>query len=170
MMTVEVSDRSVEKTVAPIVNTSEVAISEVMRSVELWVPSEMSIEDPADKPAEPLNEGTKLVSPISLSSERTQSAQGEGTPQMKMNEDLEREFTLSEEILKQVVARVGGTVVEVEGITLQTSPVEEVRPEEGKKTSGEEVLLPSALTIKALPLVKRVPASVDSNQFPTLQA
>ncbi|OAE32408.1 hypothetical protein AXG93_3671s1270 [Marchantia polymorpha subsp. ruderalis] len=57
---------------------------------------------------------------------------------MKMNEDLEKEFTLSEESLKQVVARVGGTVVEAEGITVPTSPVEEVRPEEGKKTSGEE--------------------------------
>ncbi|OAE32233.1 hypothetical protein AXG93_4525s1140 [Marchantia polymorpha subsp. ruderalis] len=139
MVTVEVSDSSVEKTVAPLVNTSEVANSEVMRSVELGVPSEASIEDPADIPAEPLNEGTELVSPISLSSERTRSAQGEGTPQMKMNEDLEKEFTLSEEILEQVVARVGGTVVEAEGTTLPTSPVEEVRPEEGKKTSGEDV-------------------------------
>ncbi|OAE19478.1 hypothetical protein AXG93_1040s1420 [Marchantia polymorpha subsp. ruderalis] len=139
MVTVEVSDSSVEKTMAPIVNTSEVATSEVMRPVEIGVPSEVSIKVPADIPAEPLKEGTELVSPISLSSEQTRSAQGEGTPQMKMNEDLEKEFTLSEEILEQVVARVGGTVVEAEGITLPTSPVEEVRPEEGEKTSGEDV-------------------------------
>ncbi|OAE18862.1 hypothetical protein AXG93_4606s1040 [Marchantia polymorpha subsp. ruderalis] len=57
---------------------------------------------------------------------------------MKMNEDLEKEFTLSEEILEQVVTRVGGTVMEAEDITLPTSPVEEMRPEEGEKTSGKD--------------------------------
>lgn len=46
---------------------------------------------------------------------------------------------MSEEILEQVVARIGGTVVEAEGITLPTFLVEEVRPEEGKKASGEDV-------------------------------
>ncbi|OAE22649.1 hypothetical protein AXG93_328s1010 [Marchantia polymorpha subsp. ruderalis] len=56
----------------------------------------------------------------------TRSARGEETPQLKMNEDLEKESTLSEEILEQVVARIGGTVVEAEGITLPTSPVEEL--------------------------------------------
>lgn len=116
MVTIDVSDSSVEKTVAPIVITSEVATSEVMRSVELGVPSEVSIEDPADIPAKPLNEGTELVRPISLSSERTRSSQGEGTPHMKMNEDQEKEFTLSEEILEHVVARIGGTVVEAVGM------------------------------------------------------
>ncbi|OAE20094.1 hypothetical protein AXG93_2611s1000 [Marchantia polymorpha subsp. ruderalis] len=160
MMTVEVSDSSVEKTVAPIVNTSEVATSKVMRSVELGVPSEVSIEDPADIPVEPLNEGTDLVSPISLSSERTRSAQGEETPQMKMNENLEKEFTSSKEILEQVVARIGGTVVEAEGITLPTSLVEEVRPEEEQKTSlGEEVktlevTFPEFLQDSLVPLLK----------------
>ncbi|OAE33728.1 hypothetical protein AXG93_2884s1000 [Marchantia polymorpha subsp. ruderalis] len=158
-VTIEVSDSSVEKTVAPIVNTSKVAASEVMRPVEIGVPSEVSIEVPADIPAEPLKEGTKLVSPISLSSERTRFAQGEGTPQMKTNEDLEKEFTLSEEILEQVVARVGGTVVEAEGITLPTSPVEEVRPEEGEKTSGEdvktlEITFPEFLQDSVVPLLK----------------
>ncbi|OAE32674.1 hypothetical protein AXG93_2384s1000 [Marchantia polymorpha subsp. ruderalis] len=53
-------ERSVKKTVAPIVNTSEVAASEVMRPVEIGVPSEVSIEVPADIPAEPLKEGTEL--------------------------------------------------------------------------------------------------------------
>ncbi|OAE26891.1 hypothetical protein AXG93_4762s1010 [Marchantia polymorpha subsp. ruderalis] len=95
MVTVEVSDSSVEKTVAPIVHTSEFAASKVMRPVEIGVPSEVSIEVPADIPAEPLKEGTEVV-----------------------------------------VAQIGGTVVEAEGITLPTSPVEEVRPEEGKKASG----------------------------------
>ncbi|OAE33098.1 hypothetical protein AXG93_1913s2000 [Marchantia polymorpha subsp. ruderalis] len=110
-----------------------------MRPVEIRVPSEVSIEVPAHISAEPLKEETELVSPISLSSERTRSAQGEGTSQMKMNEDLEKEFTLSEEILEKVVARVGGTAVEAEGITLPTSPVEEVRTEEVEKTLGEDV-------------------------------
>ncbi|OAE31208.1 hypothetical protein AXG93_4240s1070 [Marchantia polymorpha subsp. ruderalis] len=66
-------------------------------------------------------------------SKETRSARGEETPQLKMNEYLEKESTLSEEILEQVVARIGGMVVEAKGITLPTSPVEEVRSEEGKK-------------------------------------
>ncbi|OAE31687.1 hypothetical protein AXG93_3384s1610 [Marchantia polymorpha subsp. ruderalis] len=124
MVIVEVSDSSVEKTVASIVNTSEVATSEVMRPVEREVPSEVSVEVPTDIPAESLKEGTELVCLISLSSEQTRSARGEETPQKKMNEDPEKESTLSEEI----VAQIGGTVVEAEGITLPTSPVEESTP------------------------------------------
>ncbi|OAE21290.1 hypothetical protein AXG93_868s1280 [Marchantia polymorpha subsp. ruderalis] len=80
MVTVEVSDSSVEKTVAPIENTSEVATNEVMRYVKLGVPSEVSIEVLADIPAESLKEEMELVSPISQSLERTRCAQGEGTP------------------------------------------------------------------------------------------
>ncbi|OAE20373.1 hypothetical protein AXG93_1992s1040 [Marchantia polymorpha subsp. ruderalis] len=59
MVTAEVLDSSVEKTVTPIVNTSKVAASE------------------------------------------TRSARGGETPQLKMNEDLEKKSTLSEEILEQ---------------------------------------------------------------------
>ncbi|OAE35190.1 hypothetical protein AXG93_2947s1070 [Marchantia polymorpha subsp. ruderalis] len=40
-VTIEVSDSSVKKTVAPIVNASEVATSEIMRPAELGVPSEV---------------------------------------------------------------------------------------------------------------------------------
>ncbi|OAE21736.1 hypothetical protein AXG93_1618s1000 [Marchantia polymorpha subsp. ruderalis] len=126
MVTDEVSDSSVEKTMAPIVNTSKVAVGEVTRPVEIGGPSRVSIEVPADIPAEPLKEGTKLISPISLSSEQTRSARGEETPQLKMNEDMEKKSTFSEEILEQVVARIEGTVVEADGITLPTSPVEEL--------------------------------------------
>ncbi|OAE32142.1 hypothetical protein AXG93_2912s1320 [Marchantia polymorpha subsp. ruderalis] len=50
MMTVEVSDSRVEKTVAPIVNTATVAAGGVMRPVELGVPLEVSVEVPADIP------------------------------------------------------------------------------------------------------------------------
>lgn len=56
MMIAEVSDSSVEKTVATIVNTSKVAASEVTRPVETGVPSGVSIEVPANIPAEPLKE------------------------------------------------------------------------------------------------------------------
>ncbi|OAE22965.1 hypothetical protein AXG93_1384s1010 [Marchantia polymorpha subsp. ruderalis] len=159
MVTAEVSDSSVEKTVAPIVNTSKVAVGESTRPVEIGGPSGVLIEVPADIPAEPLKEGTELISPISLSSEQTRSARGEETPQLKMNEDLEKESTLSEEILEQVVARIGGTVVEADGITLPTSPVEEVRPEEEKKASGEdakvlEVTFPDFLQDSVVPLLK----------------
>lgn len=87
MVTVEVSDSSVEKTVASIVNTSEVAASEMTRPVEIGRPSEVSIKVLGDIPAEPLKEGTELISPISLYSEHTRSARGEETPQLKMNED-----------------------------------------------------------------------------------
>ncbi|OAE23048.1 hypothetical protein AXG93_4537s1000 [Marchantia polymorpha subsp. ruderalis] len=78
---------------------------------------------------------------------------------MKMNEDLEKEFTLSEEIMEQIVARVKGMVVEAESITLPTSPVEAVRPEEVKKTSGEdvktlEVTFPEFLQDSVVPLLK----------------
>ncbi|OAE30325.1 hypothetical protein AXG93_4201s1260 [Marchantia polymorpha subsp. ruderalis] len=118
MLTVEVSDSSVEKMVASIVNTSEVAASEVMRPVEIGVPSEVLVEVPVDIPAEPLKEGTELV-----------------------------------------VAQIGGTVVEAEGITLPTSPMEEVRPEEGKNTSGKdvktlEITFPDFLQDSVVPLLK----------------
>lgn len=52
---------------------------------------------------------------------------------------MAKELTLSDEILEQVVAQVGGTVVDATDITLPSSPVEDVRPEEEKKTSGEEM-------------------------------
>ncbi|OAE27570.1 hypothetical protein AXG93_2779s1180 [Marchantia polymorpha subsp. ruderalis] len=106
MMTAKVSDSSVEKTVASIVNTSEVAASEVTRPVEIRGPSEVSIEVPTDIPAEPLKEGTELVSPISLSSKQTRFARVEEIAQLKMNEDLEKESTLSEEILEQALGTV----------------------------------------------------------------
>ncbi|OAE20262.1 hypothetical protein AXG93_1332s1000 [Marchantia polymorpha subsp. ruderalis] len=96
------------------------------------VESSEGTEDENRSPAIPTH--TTARGPV-----QTRSAQGEGTSQMKMNKDLEKESTLSEEILEQVVARVRGMVVEAEGITLPTSFVEEVRPEEGKKTLGQEV-------------------------------
>ncbi|OAE20983.1 hypothetical protein AXG93_267s1130 [Marchantia polymorpha subsp. ruderalis] len=76
-----------------------------------------------------------------------------------MNEDSVKESTLSDEIMEQVVARIGGTVVKADGITLPTSLVEEVRPEEEKEASGEdakvlEVTFPDFLHDSVVPLLK----------------
>ncbi|OAE24578.1 hypothetical protein AXG93_2415s1600 [Marchantia polymorpha subsp. ruderalis] len=69
--------------------------------------------------------------------EQTRSAGSEEIPQPKTSEELVKELTLSDEILEQVVAQVGGTVVDTADITLPSSPTEDVRPEEEKKTSEE---------------------------------
>ncbi|OAE31108.1 hypothetical protein AXG93_1928s1010 [Marchantia polymorpha subsp. ruderalis] len=55
--------------------------------------------------------------------------------------------------------RVGGTVVDAADIILPSSPVEDVRPEEEKKTSGEEVktlevTFPDFLQDSVVPLLK----------------
>ncbi|OAE30475.1 hypothetical protein AXG93_942s1180 [Marchantia polymorpha subsp. ruderalis] len=72
-------------------------------------------------------------------------------------EELAHEF--QQTYREKLVAQIGGTVVEAEGITLPTSPVEEVRPEEGKKTSGEdvktlEITFPEFLQDSVVPLLK----------------
>ncbi|OAE22795.1 hypothetical protein AXG93_2035s1790 [Marchantia polymorpha subsp. ruderalis] len=128
-----------EKTVAPIVSTPEVAVGEPTQHVEIEGPSTVLIEVPADGTAEPLREGVEIVSLNSLSSERTQSAGSEEVLQPKTSEELAKELTLSDEILEQVVAQVRGKVVDAANVTLPSTPVEDVRPEEEKKTSGEEV-------------------------------
>ncbi|OAE24794.1 hypothetical protein AXG93_3086s1010 [Marchantia polymorpha subsp. ruderalis] len=117
-MVTEVSDSSVEKTVAPIVSTSEVAVGESTQPVEIKASLAVLIEVPAD--------GT-----VERSKERTE----------------------------MVVAQVGGTVVDVADVTLPSSPVEDVRPEEEFKTSGEEVktlevTFPDFLEDSVVPLLK----------------
>ncbi|OAE24506.1 hypothetical protein AXG93_2194s1000 [Marchantia polymorpha subsp. ruderalis] len=87
---------------------------------------------------QPLKEGIEIVSPNSLSLERARSTGSEGTPHPKTSEELIKELTLSDEVLEQVVAQVGGTVVDATDIALLSPPVEEVRPEEETKTSEEE--------------------------------
>ncbi|OAE31763.1 hypothetical protein AXG93_4874s1280 [Marchantia polymorpha subsp. ruderalis] len=155
----EVSDSSVEKTVAPIVSTSEVAVGESTQAVEMEGPSGVLIEVPADAPAEPLKEGMKIVSPNSLSSERTWSTGSEEIPHPKMSEELVKELTLSDEILEQVVAQVEGTVEDAADIALPSSPVEDVRPEGETKTLKEEpkelvVSFPNFLQDSVVPLLK----------------
>ncbi|OAE24344.1 hypothetical protein AXG93_4343s1090 [Marchantia polymorpha subsp. ruderalis] len=57
----EVSDSSVEKTVAPIVNTPKVAVGESTPPVKREGTSGVLIKVSADAPAEPLKEGTEIV-------------------------------------------------------------------------------------------------------------
>ncbi|OAE29337.1 hypothetical protein AXG93_3102s1640 [Marchantia polymorpha subsp. ruderalis] len=100
-----------------------------------------------------------MVSPNSLSSERTRSVGSEEVPQPKTSEELAKELTLSEEILEQVVAHVGGTVVDATDIPLPPSPVKDVRPEVEKKISeekskGVDVTFPDFLQDSVVPLLK----------------
>ncbi|OAE23726.1 hypothetical protein AXG93_4776s1080 [Marchantia polymorpha subsp. ruderalis] len=106
--------------------------------MEIEGPSEVLTEVQADLPAEPLKEGTEMVSPNSLSSERTRSVGSEEISQPKTSEELVKEVTLSEKIIEKVVAHVGETVVDAADITLQSFHLEDVRSEEEKKTSEEE--------------------------------
>ncbi|OAE23110.1 hypothetical protein AXG93_1856s1000 [Marchantia polymorpha subsp. ruderalis] len=118
LVTAEVSDSSVEKTVAPIVNTSDAGVAEATWPMERGGPSGVSIKVSAASPEEPLKEKKELV-----------------------------------------VTQIGGTVVEAEGITLPTSPVEGVRSEVEKKASCEdvttlEVAFPDFLQDSVVPLLK----------------
>ncbi|OAE24085.1 hypothetical protein AXG93_1535s1010 [Marchantia polymorpha subsp. ruderalis] len=102
----------------------------------------MLIKVRADAPAEPLKEGMEIVSPNSLSSERTRSARSEETPHPKTNEEL-----------------VGGTVVDATHRALLSSPAKEVRPAEETKTSEEKpkvlvVSFPDFLQDSVVPLLK----------------
>ncbi|OAE30810.1 hypothetical protein AXG93_857s1120 [Marchantia polymorpha subsp. ruderalis] len=159
LVVTEVLDSSVEKTVAPIVNTPEVAAGESTQPVVSEGPSAVLIEVPTDVTAEPLKEGTEMVSPNSLSSKRTRFVGSEEVPQPKKSEELMKKVTLSEKILEQVVAQVGGTVVFAADVTLPSSLVEDVRLEVETKTSeeelkGVEVTFPDFLQDSVVPLLK----------------
>ncbi|OAE28914.1 hypothetical protein AXG93_4891s1030 [Marchantia polymorpha subsp. ruderalis] len=106
LVAAEASDSSVEKMVAPIMYEAEAAVGEQRQPVEVERSSEVLIEVPADMPTKSLKEGVEIVSPNSLSSERTRFARGEETPQLERNKELMKEPTLSEEILGQVVAQL----------------------------------------------------------------
>ncbi|OAE23962.1 hypothetical protein AXG93_2836s1020 [Marchantia polymorpha subsp. ruderalis] len=69
-------------------------------------PVAVLIKVPADGTVEPLKEGTEMVSPNSLSLERTRSAGSEEVLKPKTSEELVKELTLSDEILEQVVAQI----------------------------------------------------------------
>ncbi|OAE31206.1 hypothetical protein AXG93_4240s1050 [Marchantia polymorpha subsp. ruderalis] len=159
LVTTKVSDSSVEKTVAPIVSSPKVTVGESTQPVEIEGPSGVLIKVLADASAKPLKEETKMVSPNSLSSERTRSAESEEIPQLKTSEELVKELTLSDKIIEQVVAQVAGTVVDAAEITLLSSPAEVVRPEEEKKISeekskGVEIIFPDFLHDTVVSLLK----------------
>ncbi|OAE30295.1 hypothetical protein AXG93_3964s1080 [Marchantia polymorpha subsp. ruderalis] len=61
LVAAEVSDSSVEKTIALIVSTSEVVVGESTQHVEMEGPSGVLIKVPADAPAEPLKERMEIV-------------------------------------------------------------------------------------------------------------
>ncbi|OAE30335.1 hypothetical protein AXG93_4201s1360 [Marchantia polymorpha subsp. ruderalis] len=89
LVAAEVSDSSVEKTVAPIVNTPEVAAGESPPSVGGEGSLGVLIEVPAEALMTPLKEGMEIVSSNSLSSERTQTTESEGIPHSKTSEELD---------------------------------------------------------------------------------
>ncbi|OAE32793.1 hypothetical protein AXG93_374s1200 [Marchantia polymorpha subsp. ruderalis] len=159
LVAAEVSDSSVKKTVVPIVSTPEVGEGESTQPGVMEVPLGMLIKVPADAPAEPLKEGMKIVSPTSLSSERTRSVGSEETPHPKISEEFVKELTLSDKVLEQFVAQVGVMVVDAPDSALPSSLAEEVRHEEETKTSEEEpkelvVSFPDFLHDSVVPLLK----------------
>ncbi|OAE29645.1 hypothetical protein AXG93_1762s1260 [Marchantia polymorpha subsp. ruderalis] len=105
LVAAKVSDSSVEKTVAPIVSTPEVAVGESTQPVVMEESSGVLIKVPAEAPAEPLKEVMEIVSPNSLSSERTRTPRSEETPYPKISKELVKELALSDEVLEQVVAQ-----------------------------------------------------------------
>lgn len=110
MVVTEASDNSMEKTIAPTNASSKVAASEPTQPMLTEGPSAIPVEVLADATVEPSKERTKIVSPTSLSTERTRSVGSEDVPQPKIGGEVATEFTLSEAILQQIVAGVGGTV------------------------------------------------------------
>lgn len=73
-------------------------------------PPAVTVEVPANVTVEPSEERTEITSPSFLSSEQTRSVRSEDEPQPKSGEKAATELTLSEAILEQVVAEVGGSV------------------------------------------------------------
>ncbi|OAE20311.1 hypothetical protein AXG93_2338s1000 [Marchantia polymorpha subsp. ruderalis] len=110
LVVTEASDSSVKKTTAPTNASPEVAAGGPTQPVVAEGPSTVPVEVPADATVEPLKEKTEIVSPNSLSSERTRSVGSEDVPQPKIGVEVATEFTLSKAILEQIVAGVGGTV------------------------------------------------------------
>ncbi|OAE18892.1 hypothetical protein AXG93_2795s1000 [Marchantia polymorpha subsp. ruderalis] len=128
---------SVEKTVAPTNASAKVAADGLTQSVVTGRSSAVQLKVPADVTVEPLKVGIEIVSPNSLTSERTRSVGSEDVPQPKIGVEVATEITLSKVILKQIVAEVGGTVGNL--AEEPRPPEEEVRSEVRTKTSTEEV-------------------------------
>ncbi|OAE18710.1 hypothetical protein AXG93_4846s1000 [Marchantia polymorpha subsp. ruderalis] len=110
LVVIKASNSSVEKTVGQIIDTPKVATGKSTHPVMTEVPSAVLVKVSIDVTVEPSKEGTEMVSPNSLSSERTRSVGSEDLPQPKIGVEVVTEVTLSEAILEQIVAEVGGTL------------------------------------------------------------
>lgn len=123
-------------------------------------------EDKNNEPTLQVLEGGTSTVPVEVPTEvavdileQTQSVGSEYIPQLKRSEELAQELTLSEEILEQIVAQVGGTVEDITDIPAPPPPKEEVRSKVEEKTSEEgpkelEVAFPDFLHDSVVPLLK----------------
>lgn len=126
-----------EKTDASTLATDEDKNNEPTLQVLEGAPSAVPAKVLTEVIGEPLEERTETTSPSFLSSEQTRSMGSEDVPQPKTSEELAKKLTLSEEILEQIVAQVGGTVGDITDISVSPSPEEEVKFEVAEKTSEE---------------------------------
>ncbi|OAE28730.1 hypothetical protein AXG93_1617s1140 [Marchantia polymorpha subsp. ruderalis] len=104
-------------------------------------PVQVEVLPNREKPDRRLANRRKMVTDDEedLMLERTRSVGSEDVLHPKSGEEVATEFTLSEAILEQIVAEVGGTVGKVtEDLELPLLE-EEVRSKVGTKTSAEEV-------------------------------
>ncbi|OAE23091.1 hypothetical protein AXG93_2590s1010 [Marchantia polymorpha subsp. ruderalis] len=90
---------------------------------------------------------------------KTQFVGSEDILQPKSSEELVKELTLSEAILEQIVAEIGGIVGNITEFPKPPSPEEEVRSEVATKTSEEgpktlEIDFPDFLLDSVVPLLK----------------
>lgn len=102
-------------------------------------PSALLVEVPTDVAVEPLEERTETTSPSFLSVEQTRSMRSED-----LSRRLVKELMLSEAILEQIIAKVGGTIEDILEVPEPPPSEEEVRSEVAMKTSEE---VPKALEI-----------------------
>ncbi|OAE19473.1 hypothetical protein AXG93_1040s1370 [Marchantia polymorpha subsp. ruderalis] len=134
------SESSVAKSDATASTTDKEMREEPTLRAEEGVSLEVRNKTPIKVKVEPLEERTATVSPSLPLSERMQSMKGEEVPQPKTSEELAKELTLSEDILKQVVAQM---------VALKTERME-LRGKNGKRTEvhSRELQRANELTLK----------------------
>lgn len=131
------SNSSVKKTVAVAIVTTEDVINEPTQQAAEGGPLAVLVEVPTYVVVESLEKRTKTASPSFLSSEQMRSVGSEDITQPKTSEELVKELTLSEAILEQIVAEVGGTVRDITEIPEPPPPEEKVRSKVATKTLEE---------------------------------
>lgn len=103
----EALDSSVEITVAAANVLVKEATIKPTQPMVTGGPSAVTVEVPTDVAVEPLEERTKTASSSFLSLKQTRSVGSEDVPQPESGKEVAKELTLSEAILKQIVAEVG---------------------------------------------------------------